>query len=314
MAVWCRDCVACNRAKITRHVQAPVQQMEVPSRRFSHIHVDLVGLLPVSKDGFSHLFTVVDRPTRWPEAIPPCATTTEDCVEALISGWVARFGMPAAIMSDRGVQFSSGVWAGLCQMLGISHHPTTAYHPQSNGMVERFHRQLKDALRARLQGQDWVSQLPWVLLGLRAAPKEKANISSAEMVYGTALTLPGEFLDSPEAEVGGEVEVRGCLFLPAYDGHRAGDGGCRDPTPAAVLPTHVHDGSWPPLAAKYDSPFLVVAKVAKYFRIQKGNRVESMSVDRLKPHLGTGPVAPASPLARGRPRKAAQKDKDVLQD
>jgi hypothetical protein len=73
-------------------------------------------------------------------------------------------------------------------------------------MVERFHRQLKDALRARLQGQDWVSQLPWVRLGLRATPKEKANISSAEMVYGTALTLPGEFLDTPEAEVERWVE------------------------------------------------------------------------------------------------------------
>ncbi len=152
IAVWCRDCVACNRAKITRHVQAPVQQMEVPRRRFSHIHVDLVGPLPVSKEGFTHLFTVVDRSTRWPEAIPLRATPTGDCVEALISGWVARFGVPAAITSDRGVQFSSGVWAGLCQRLGISHHSTTAYHPQNNGMVERFHRQLKDALRACLQG------------------------------------------------------------------------------------------------------------------------------------------------------------------
>ncbi|MFN9939802.1 MAG: hypothetical protein ACK56I_10050, partial [bacterium] len=68
------------------------------------------------------------------------------------------------------------------------------------------------------------------------------------------------------------------------------------------------------MAAKYEGPFLVVAKVAKYFRIQTGNRVETVSVDRLKPHLGTGPVAPASPPARGRPRKAVQKDEDALQD
>ncbi len=77
MAVRYRDCVACNRAKITRHVQAPVQQMEVPRRRFSHIHVDLVGPLPVSQDGYSHLLTVVDRSTRWPEAIPLRTTSTE---------------------------------------------------------------------------------------------------------------------------------------------------------------------------------------------------------------------------------------------
>ncbi len=116
--------------------------------------------------------------------------------------------------------------------------------------------------------------------------------------------------------MGGEVEVIGCLFLPAGDGHRAGDGGHRGPTAAAVLPAGVCEGdsARPPLAAKYDGPFLVVAKAAKYFKIQKGNWVESVSVDRLKPHLGIGPVAPASPPARGRPRKAAQTDEDVLQD
>jgi hypothetical protein len=73
------------------------------------------------------------------------------------------------------------------------------------------------------------------------------------------------------------------------------------------------DGARPPLAAKYDGPFLVVSKAAKYFRIQRGDRVETVSVDRLKPHLGTGPVAPASPPTRGRSRKAGQKDEDVLQ-
>jgi hypothetical protein len=65
-------------------------------------------------------------------------------------------------------------------------------------MVERSHRQLKDALRARLAGSDWFSHLPWVLLGLRAVPKEDTGVSSAELVLGAPLTLPGEFLSSAE--------------------------------------------------------------------------------------------------------------------
>ena len=77
----------------------------------------------------------------------------------------------------------------------------TAYHPQSNGMVERFHRQLKASLSARLTGPNWVSQLPWVLLGVRAAHKEDVGASPAELVYGTELHLPGQFrnttTDSP---------------------------------------------------------------------------------------------------------------------
>jgi transposase InsO family protein len=118
------------------------------------------------------LFTVVDRSTRWPEAVPLASTTTADCVEAFLNSWVSRFGVPAVVTSDRGVQFTSSVWSGLCQKLGINHKLTTAYHPQANGLVERFHRQLKEALRARLETGDWYSQLPSVMMGLRAAPKE----------------------------------------------------------------------------------------------------------------------------------------------
>jgi hypothetical protein len=65
-------------------------------------------------------------------------------------------------------------------------------------MVEGAHRQLKDALRACAAGHDWPSHLPWVLLGLRTDPKEDSNILSAELCLGAPLTLPGEFIASPE--------------------------------------------------------------------------------------------------------------------
>jgi hypothetical protein len=64
--------------------------------------------------------------------------------------------------------------------------------------MERFHRQLKDVLRARLAGVQWVEHLPWVLLGIRTASNEDSNISSAEMVYGLHLTLSGEMCSPPK--------------------------------------------------------------------------------------------------------------------
>jgi hypothetical protein len=65
-------------------------------------------------------------------------------------------------------------------------------------LVERFHRQLKEALQARLENGDWFGQLPWVIMGLRAAPKEDCGLSSAELVYGEPLTLHGEFQEGVE--------------------------------------------------------------------------------------------------------------------
>ena len=70
--------------------------------------------------------------------------------------------------------------------------------PQANGLVERFHRHLKCALMARLSGPDWVAELPWVLLGTHTA-KEDLNCSSAELVYETPLSVPGNFWPSTAA-------------------------------------------------------------------------------------------------------------------
>ena len=77
------------------------------------------------------------------------------CAQALPSHWISRFGVPMDISSDRGPQFTSQLWSSLAQLLGTQLHRTTAYHPQSNGLVERFHRHLKSALRARLTGPNW---------------------------------------------------------------------------------------------------------------------------------------------------------------
>jgi hypothetical protein len=190
VAAWCRQCIGCARGKIDKTVKAPVHSMPLPARHFAHLHVDIVGPLP--------MFTMIDRSTRWVEVVPLAATSAADCAAAVAKEWVARFGVPDAVTSDRGAQFTSTFWATFCGLLGIQHHPTTAYHPQANGMVERFHRQLKNSLRARLCGPNWVDHLPWVLLGLRAAPKEDSGVSSAEMLYGSPLSLPGQFLASAE--------------------------------------------------------------------------------------------------------------------
>jgi hypothetical protein len=76
--------------------------IEIPAQCFSYIHVDLVGPLPVSAEGFNCVFTMIDRSTRWVEAVPLRNMDMSTCREALIAGWVSRYGVPATITSDRG--------------------------------------------------------------------------------------------------------------------------------------------------------------------------------------------------------------------
>jgi hypothetical protein len=106
-----------------------------------------------------------------------------------------------ATTSDRGPQFTSNLWFKLCEMLHISHKQTTAYHPESNGAVERLHRRLKDALRPRAAAATWSEELPFVLLGLLVQPREDTGLSPAEADFGTPIVLPNEFLQNEEMSV-----------------------------------------------------------------------------------------------------------------
>ena len=101
------------------------------------------------RPGFKYLFTIIDRFSRWVEVVPVTDISADTCIQALMHGWISRYGVPGDIVADRGAQFTSSLWRRLSELFGIKCSNTTAYHPQANGMIERVHRQLKAALMAR---------------------------------------------------------------------------------------------------------------------------------------------------------------------
>ncbi|KAL7857065.1 hypothetical protein SRHO_G00159640 [Serrasalmus rhombeus] len=301
---WSTACVDCQRAKVHQHVKAPLALFPVPERRFDHVHVDLVGPLPPSR-GFTHLLTIVDRTTRWPEAVPLSSTTSSEVARAFIDTWVSRFGVPSDISSDRGPQFTSGLWTSMAAGLGVHLHRTTAYHPQANGLCERFHRSMKAALRASLQDDGWTGRLPWVMLGLRSAPKDDLQASSAELVYGQVLRVPGDFLPSSTAPWSASHQRQALrefssAFAPVPTSqHGLPESRFPPSLQAAEFVFIRHDAHRSPFRPVYDGPFRVLTPGAKYFKVEVGGVPVSVSVDRLKPaHL-----APGSTVETGRPAK-----------
>jgi len=308
-AAWARSCLPCQRSKVHRHVHLQAAHIPVPVRRFAHLHVDLVGPLPPSS-GYTYLFTVIDRTTRWPEAIPLSSVTAADCAAALLQGWIQRFGVPSTITSDRGPQFTSQLWAALCKLLSISHVQTTAYHPQANGLVERLHRRLKDALRARSAAADWYQHLPWVMLGIRSSWRGDADFSPAENVFGSQPVLPGQFLTAPESPSPSFLaDFQGLLAarLPRPSVHNT------LPTAPVTLPEDLllsrfvlvrQDSVLPPLSPLYSGPYLVLERSLHFFKLQMGEKTDTVSCHRLKACHTPDDTTAAVPPKRGRPPAA----------
>lgn len=194
---WCRQCQPCQRAKVHRYNRAAFDKFDVPENRFDHVHLDLITL--PQADDFKYCLTVLDRFSRWPVAVPLKNIQTETVASAFFDNWICNYGTPLTLTTDQGAQFESNLFSSLAQLIGAKRIRTTPYHPQSNGLIERFHRTLKTALMCN-DSTPWTRRLPAVLLGLRASFKEDLQASSAEMVFGRTLRLPGEFFTAENGQ------------------------------------------------------------------------------------------------------------------
>ena len=287
---WTRTCVPCQASKVTRHTHSPPATFTPVSSRFDHVHVDLVGPLPHS-NGNRYILTCVDRFTRWPEATPLTDISTDTVARAFITTWVSRFGVPLSLTSDRGSQFESSVWGKVMTLLGIRRFRTASYHPQANATVERFHRQLKASLMATDQPrEEWSSALPLVLLGIRASLKQDLHRSSAELVYGTTLRLPGELLCSSPDTPSCSIQD----FSTSLQHYMAS----LQPVQPRTLPkktfvsqdlqacSHVFvrvDAVKRPLQQPYEGPFEVFRRTKKNVTINKNSASQVIAIDRVKP-------------------------------
>lgn len=190
---YCRSCHACQVAGKPNQVisPAPLKPIPVMNEPFEKLVIDCVGPLPRTKSGHSYLLTLMCSATRFPEAIPLRSLKTPAIVKAIVK-FCTTFGLPKFIQSDQGSNFMSRVFRKVMKELNIKHCISRAYHPQSQGVLERFHQTLKTMIRTYcLQHQkDWDEEIPLLLFAVRNTMQESLGFSPAELVFGHSLRGP----------------------------------------------------------------------------------------------------------------------------
>ena len=319
---WARECQSCQRAKVTRHTVAPIGQYRMPTKRFQHWNVDIVSLPP--SNGFRYLLTAVDRLTRWPIAIPMSDITAASVIDAFTHGVIASFGIPEDVTTDNGSQFTSAVWQQLMATWGVKSHLTTPYHPEANGLVERFHRRLKEALNALAtdEPEQWFWRLPCALLAIRTTLKPDVGSSPADLVFGEGLAVPGELLGgNPPNDEDEHIQRQNLLDNLRLEVARVQP----KQTSAHRRPNvHIPDelrrsshvfvrrgGVQTSLATPYVGPYRVVSREESSFRIAiPGAPSENVNIARLRPAIlpseddendTADPPTPPRPGRRPRP-------------
>ena len=194
---YVRSCDSCQRRGKSKRNE-PLHPIPV-GEPFYQIGIDIVGPLPRSKKGKRYIVVAIDYLTKWPKAKALSQATAEQVAQFIYEDIICRHGCPMKILSDRGTHFNNKMIQELMQKFEIKHLFSTPYHPQTNGLVERFNRTLCESLAKLGQGSDdWDLFIAPTLFAYRTSKNATTKMEPFYLVYGRTANLPIDSQSQPE--------------------------------------------------------------------------------------------------------------------
>ncbi|GJP56566.1 hypothetical protein CLOM_g15622 [Closterium sp. NIES-68] len=187
------SCAACQCMKSSRLRPAGLlQPLEPPSRSWQQMMMDFVTGLPTGSSSNNAILVVVDRLTKMAH-FAACKTTitAEQTTKLLLTNIMRLPGIPSAIISDRDPRFTSNFWTKTWQQYGTRLHLSTAYHPQSDGQIERTNQTMEQLIRTTcIDIAQWEDSLPLIDFAYNNTPSATTTQSPFFLNYGIDPTTP----------------------------------------------------------------------------------------------------------------------------
>lgn len=189
---WCNTCMVCATINQGKPGRTNLRRPEPPKGPWESLQLDFIGPLPSTKGGYRYCLVIIDKFSKWVEAIPTRNNTANTVARVIANQIIPLWGAPIQIESDQGTHFTGQVMKNMCKMLNIKQRLHVSYRPQSSGNVERVNRTIKENIAKQIaQHQNrWIDVLPTVLTVLRATPSKATGISPYELMTGRVMKLP----------------------------------------------------------------------------------------------------------------------------
>ncbi len=189
------SCQVCQKLQNMPGRNAPMKAVPILSETFTKVAMDIVGPLEPSSKGKKFIVTLIDVASRFPMAWAYDRVEAKDVVDCIVE-WTSLFGIPRDVLTDQGSVFNGYLFNAVAERLDIRHLRTAPFHPQTNGICERFNGVIKGMLKSVCNDDwsKWCQNLPLVLLAYRTAVHDSTGFSPARLVYGKRLRTMQDIL------------------------------------------------------------------------------------------------------------------------
>ena len=192
---WCRSCIDCATKKSPKNrPKAPLNPIPIVDGPFDRVAVDVLGPFPPTYNSNKYIIVFSDYLTRWPEVVAVNNADAKTTAKAFVEEIVCRHGAPRVLLSDNGKNFRSNLMKEICKITNTKKTFTTAYHPETDGLVERFNGTLTSMLSMYVSGhqRDLDTFLPYVLFAYRTSIHESTQETPFFLMHGRQPVLPIE--------------------------------------------------------------------------------------------------------------------------
>ena len=308
---WVRECDMCARAKPGPGLgKSALHQFRI-NEVMRCVAVDIFGPLPLSENGNEYIIVLGDYYSKWVDAWAVPDHTAQTVADKLVVEFFTKFGCPAQIHTDQGREFQSELFRLVCEKFGVDQTRTAPYRPNSDGLVERFNRTLKQMLKifSAENPKDWDDHLPYLLMAYRASPHKSTGCTPNLLFLQREVACPLDLMVGPPPNTLEDIcpvqyieWIKSAMHLThEFVYEQLGVAATRQKTyhDHALKPRTYEIGDWvwrfyPPTANQklglgWTGPYLVVNKISTLtYSIQKTDvsPIINVHVNHLKPYEG----------------------------